>query len=306
MSLREHWFAHTGLKVVSVALAVLLWMMVSTQRASVERGLRIPLELQNLPDNLEMVEPPQESVDVRVRGTADALSRIAPGDLVATIDLSSAQPGRRLFHLSTERVKAPFAVEVTQVVPASVAIRFEPSATRVVPVLPSVEGDPAAGYIVGKVTADPSTVQIAGPESILRRVTEAITEPIWVGSARTDVRASVIVGVADEGVRVKNAKTAVVSVAILPAPEERQLSGVAVRTRNLAPGLNARVAPPMVKVRVRGTKEVLAKIRDTSIIPYVDLEGIGRGDYGLPVRLEPTIGVGVDQLDPTVVSIHVE
>ena len=124
MSLREHPFAHTGLKIVSIALAVVLWMMVSSQRASVERGLRIPLELQNLPENLEMVDPPQESVDVRVRGTADALGRIAPGDLVATVDLSAAQPGRRLFHLSTERVKAPFAVVVTQVTPSSVGDSF--------------------------------------------------------------------------------------------------------------------------------------------------------------------------------------
>jgi YbbR domain-containing protein len=306
MSLRDHSFAHTGLKIVSVTLAVLLWMMVSTQRASVERGLRIPLELQNLPENLEMVEPPQESVDARVRGTADALSRIAPGDLVATIDLSAAQPGRRLFHLSTERVKAPFAVVVTQVTPASVAIRFEPSATRIVPVVPSVEGEPAAGYIVGEVTADPPTVEIVGPESTVRRVTEAITEPLWLGSARSNVRSSVIVGVADEGVRVKNAKTALVSVEILPAPEERQLSSVPVRTRNLARGLTAAVAPPTVRLRVRGTKEMLAKIRDTSIVAYVDLEGIGRGDYGLPVRLERTVGVGIDQLDPSVVSIHVE
>src|SRR5688572_14425494 len=124
--MRYHPFAHAALKFVSVAFAVLLWMMVSSQRASVERGLRIPLELQNLPENLEMVELPQESVDVRVRGPADALGRIAPGDLVAAVDLSSAQPGRRLFHLSAERVKAPFAVAVTQVVPSSVAIRFEP------------------------------------------------------------------------------------------------------------------------------------------------------------------------------------
>src|SRR5689334_3276700 len=171
MSLRHPSFAHTGLKIVSVALAVVLWMMVSSQRASVERGLRIPLELQNLPENLEMVETPQESVDVRVRGTADALGRISPGDLVATVDLSAAQPGRRLFHLSPERVKAPFAVQVTQVAPSSVAIRFEPSATRIVPVLPSVEGNPAAGFIVGKVSAEPATVEIVGPESSLRRVT---------------------------------------------------------------------------------------------------------------------------------------
>jgi YbbR domain-containing protein len=306
MSLRDHSLAHTGLKIVSVALAVLLWMMVSSQRAFVERGLRIPLELQNLPENLEMVDTPQESVDVRVRGTADALSRIAPGDVVATVDLSAAQPGRRLFHLSPERVKAPFAVAVTQVAPSSVAIRFEPSATRIVPVMPSIEGEPAPGFIVGKITADPPTVEIVGPESALRRVTEAITEPLWVGSAKSDVKASVVVGVADEGVRLKSARTADISVAIVPAPEERVLSSVAVRARNLATGLAARITPPVVKVRVRGTKDVVTKIRDTSIVAYVDLEGIGRGDYGLPVRLEPTADVGVDQLDPTIVSIHVE
>ena len=306
MSLRDHSFAHTGLKIVSVALAVLLWMMVSSQRAFVERGLRIPLELQNLPENLEMVEPPPESVDVRVRGTADALGRIAAGDVIATIDLSRAQPGRRLFHLSTERVKAPFAVAVTQVAPSAIAIRFEPAATRIVPVVASIEGEPAPGFIVGKISADPATVEIVGPESILRRVTEAITEPVWVGSARADVRATTIVGVADEGVRLKSAKTASVSVSIVPAPEERQIAGVPVRIRNLASGLKATITPPSVKVRVRGTKEAINKMRETSVVAYVDLEGIGRGDYGLPIRLEPTAEVGVDQLDPTIVSIHIE
>jgi hypothetical protein len=42
------------------------------------------------------------------------------------------------------------------------------------------------------------------------------------------------------------------------------------------------------------------------VVAYVDLEGIREGDYGLPVRLEPTTGVGIDQLDPTIVHIHVE
>ena len=190
--MRYHPFAHAGLKVVSVGLACLLWIMVSSQRASVERGLRIPLELQNLPGHLEMIEPPQESVDVRVRGTADTLGRIAPGDLVATIDLSSAQPGRRLFHLSPERVKAPFSVAVMQVTPSTLAIRFEPAASRIVPVMPAVEGEPAPGFMVGKVAADPPTVEVVGPESILRRVTEAITEPLWVGSASSDVQSSVV------------------------------------------------------------------------------------------------------------------
>jgi YbbR domain-containing protein len=304
--MQYHPFAHGWLKIVSVALAVLLWMMVSTQRASVERGLRIPLELQNLPGNLEMVELPQESVDVRIRGTADALGRIAPGDLVASVDLSAAQPGRRLFHLSPERVKAPFAVVVTQVVPSSVAIRFEPSATRIVPVTPSIEGEPAPGFMVGKISSEPAMVEVVGPESVLRRVAEAITEPVWVGSARSEVRSSVVVGVADEGVRIKNAQVALISVAVVPAPAEKQLANVPVRPRNLGNGMTAKIAPASVKVRVRGTHETIAKIRENSIVAYVDLEGIAEGDYGLPVRLERTPDVGIDQLDPTIVSIHVE
>lgn len=304
--MRFHPFAHFGLKIVSVGLAVLLWVLVSSQRASVERGLRIPLELQNLPENLEMVEPPQESVDVRVRGTADALGRLAPGDIVATVDLGSAQPGRRLFHLSPERVKAPFAVVVMQVIPASVPIRFEPSATRIVPVSASVEGAPAPGFIVGKIAADPPTVEVVGPESVVRRVAEAITEPVWVGSARDDVRSSVVVGVADEGVRVKSARTATVSVDIVPAPAERMLTSVPVRARNLKAGLSATISPPAVRVRVRGTKDAVSKLRDASIVAYVNLDGIGEGDYGLPVRIEPAAEVGIDQLEPTTVSIHVE
>lgn len=303
--MRYHPFSQFGLKAASLVLAILLWMMVSAQRASVERGLRIPLELQNLPPNLEMVDPPQDAVDVRVRGAADALGRLAPGDLVANIDLSSAQAGRRLFHLSPDRVKAPFAVEVTQVMPSSVAIRFESSATRTVPVQPSVEGQPAPGYMVGEVSSQPKTVEVVGPESALRRVTEAITEPVWVGAATAAVRSTVPIGVIDAGVRLKGAGSAVVQVEIIPAPGERRVS-VPVDLRNVPQGLTAVVEPASVTVRARGTKERIDKLADTAVVGYVDLQGTGPGDYGLPVRLEPMAGVGLDQLDPVIVHIHVE
>jgi hypothetical protein len=47
-------------------------------------------------------------------------------------------------------------------------------------------------------------------------------------------------------------------------------------------------------------------LKDNSIVAFVDMDGIGEGDYGLPVRLEPTPGVGVDQLEPTIVRIHIQ
>ena len=48
---------------------------------------------------------------------------------------------------------------------------FEPSVTKIVPVVPTVEGEPADGFVVGTVTAEPSTVEVVGPASALARLT---------------------------------------------------------------------------------------------------------------------------------------
>ena len=65
-------FRHLGLKILSLALAALLWLVVSGEQI-VERALRIPLEFTNLPAQLELVGEPPTVVDVRVRGSSGAL-----------------------------------------------------------------------------------------------------------------------------------------------------------------------------------------------------------------------------------------
>lgn len=168
-----------------------------------------------------------------------------------------------------------------------------------------MEGDPATGFIAGDATSQPPTVEVIGPESALRHVSEAITEPVWVGGAKAEIRSTVPVGVAEQGVRLKSVRSVTVTVDIIQAPNERQLN-VPVRLRNLETRLTAVANPTIVKVRARGTKASIEKLKDNSIVAYVDLGGIGEGDYGLPVRLEPMPGIGVDQLDPTIVRIHVQ
>ena len=56
-----------GLKLLSICIAALLWLVVAGERV-VERVLRVPVELQNLPAELEIVSNPPDTVEVRVRG----------------------------------------------------------------------------------------------------------------------------------------------------------------------------------------------------------------------------------------------
>ena len=100
-------FRHFGLKVLSLALAVLLWGVIAGEE-TVERGLRVPLELQQFPAGLELDGEAPSLVDVRVRGASATLSRMGSGDVVAVLDLRTARPGRRLYQLTPEQVRTPF------------------------------------------------------------------------------------------------------------------------------------------------------------------------------------------------------
>src|SRR5712671_6105960 len=116
-------FRHVGLKLMSVGLAVLLWMTVSGEE-TVERGLRAPLELQQIPAALEIQGEAPSTVDVRVRGTSGVLSRVGAGDIIAVIDLHAVRAGNRLFALTPEQVRSPIGVDVVQVTPSTIALQF--------------------------------------------------------------------------------------------------------------------------------------------------------------------------------------
>ncbi len=213
--LRAIWpFRHFGIKMVSVVLAVLLWLVVSGEEV-VERSLRVSLELQQFPTGLELQNEPPSGVDVRVRGQASALAALSTADLVAVLDLEDAGPGRRLYHLTPEQVRTPYDVEVVQVAPSSISLVFERTLSRTVPVEPSIEGRPAPGYRLGEILSVPAEVEIVGPSSAVARAERALTETIDVEGATATVRHTVKVGLADPQLRLKSGQTtAVVTVQV--------------------------------------------------------------------------------------------
>ena len=297
-------FRHLGLKVLSLVLAVFLWMVVSGEE-TVERGLRVPLELLQVPAGLELTGEVPATVDVRVRGASGSLSRVSTGDVVAVLDLRSARSGRRLFPLTPEQVRVPFGVEVVQVQPSALAMAFESSASRQVPVVPAVDGRPAPGYVVGQMTADPKTVEVIGPETAVRRVTEALTEPVSVSGARDHVRQSVILGLIDPSLRLKNARAAMVTVQIVPAPLERSLRGRPVHLRNVPGTLEAQAIPSAVDLTLRGSREALARVEADDIVAYVDLTGLGPGQYSLTVHADSSPEAGVTRIEPSSVQVQI-
>jgi hypothetical protein len=302
--MRPRLLQNFGLKVLSIGLAALLWGLVAGQREA-ERSLRVPLEYRNIPPDLEMLGEPASLVDVRVRGSSGVLGELRGADLVAVLDLRSARPGRRLFHLLAGDISVPIGVEVLQVTPTTLSLTFEASAVRTVPVVPAIDGEPAAGYMAGRVTAAPATVEIAGPLSAVQQITEATTEPVDIGGATSSVSDTVTIGLPDSTARLRNPQGAVVTVEITPEPVARTIDHVRVAIRGLASGRRATLRPQTVSAHVRGPRGNVTSLSSQQLVLFADLSGLARGRYNLPVRYETSgpitiVGVAPASLDVTI------
>ena len=296
---------HVGLKLLSLALAVLLWSLVAGQKEA-ERSLRVPLEFRNMPGSLEMIGEPPSFVDVRVKGPSTTLGQLRGTELIVTVELSTARPGRRMFHLLPDHVTTPVGVRALAVVPPTVPLMFEASATKTVPVVPAIDGDPAEGYVRGRVTASPASVEVVGPESVIKQLTEATTEPVNLRGAMGRVRDTVTIGVAESSVRLKIPTNAVVVVDVNPAPVHHTIRGVPILLRHLERGLRATVVPSEVVVRARGAAGVVTRLAAERVPAFVDLNGLNRGRYNLPVRIDATAGFSITATDPAAVQVTIK
>lgn len=260
---------HVGLKVLSVGVATLLWMVV-TGDPVVERTMRVGLELQRAPVGLELVGGVPDTVAVRVRGPASLLSGLAPADVSAVVDLDGVRAGRRLFPLTPAQVTAPFGVDVMQVTPPALPLTFEATASAVVPVRPRVEGTPVPGHSVTNVSVTPSQVRVEGPESVVRGLTEVFTELVSIERATSLVREAVTIDTSESALRLAGGATAVVTITIAADTTERTLSGVPIHLRGRATG---QLAPAVAAVTIQGAGAIVRDLTAGDITLFVDIQG---------------------------------
>ncbi|MFI5102844.1 MAG: YbbR-like domain-containing protein [Terriglobales bacterium] len=173
-----------GLKVVSLLLAIGLWLVVARDPIA-EVEMRVPIEFHNLPDNLEIDSASFTEAQIRVRGPERLIHRLQAADVRAEIDLASVQPGERTFDLTGRHVHVPQDLEVVQIIPGQFHLSFDDRFTGVVKVRPRVTGNFASGMRVAQVIADPANVTITGPRRRVEAVEAATTDPVDVSGAMT-------------------------------------------------------------------------------------------------------------------------
>jgi len=174
---RRYVFRNLPFKLVSLAIAILLWWTVGRDQP-IEMPLTVPLEFQNAPANLEINSNYPFQARVTLRGPERVLQGMSPSEVNAVLDLQNSGPGERTFDLTPADIRVPRSVRVVEIVPSQFHISFDRSVSRTVPVQPRVIGTLVSGYDIAGVKTNPAQITIVGPERRVDAISAATTDPV--------------------------------------------------------------------------------------------------------------------------------
>lgn len=184
MDFLRRWVLHNfWLKVLSLVLATGLWLAIAPDQEMAEMAVRVPIEFEHVPSQLEISSMTVPDAQIRVRGPERLIRGLRTGDIQLELELKDATAGERTYDLTAQEVRHQRDLTVVQVVPGQVHLSFDTRMTREVKIQARVIGIPAGEQ--AKILVDPESITITGPQHHVEMVEAATTDPVDASGTKT-------------------------------------------------------------------------------------------------------------------------
>ncbi|SNB45146.1 YbbR-like domain-containing protein [Geobacter sp. DSM 9736] len=114
---------NSGLIVLSLSLAFVLWLFVNYDRES-ETEMTVPVRVVNVPQGLDVTNQLPHHLVVRVAGPRIQLMRLVPERLTVSLDLGNLREGTVAFPDLGNAVPVPRELRVTRIYPSMIEIEL--------------------------------------------------------------------------------------------------------------------------------------------------------------------------------------
>jgi YbbR domain-containing protein len=149
---------------VSLALAMALWMTLAYSPDTVLRTFTVPIALQNLPDDWVVADELPMEAQVELGGSQRTFDELDAESLTVSIDLSRPTTGVRDVVIGEDNLALPSGVALRRTRPATLSVHLQPTRTVRVPVvIPTIGVLPDPLELVG-VRAEPEAVDLIVPQ----------------------------------------------------------------------------------------------------------------------------------------------
>jgi hypothetical protein len=300
VSLRSALTANLPLKLTSLILALLLWLLASSEEVA-SSLLQVDVAVRP-PAGRTMIRPlaPVHALVVGPRRELLKLST-APVRLVHVLP-DTLEADEVELPLTAGEVEIPrgVAVRVQDVQPRVLQVALDSTVQRMVPVAPVVHLRGDSGFVLADVSVVPGMVRLLGPRDRVRRVDSVRTEPLELIGSEAPMERFVPLDTAGMG-PIRFHPVRVSARVEVEAITERTLSGIPVRLTSAA-GAALRPSPDTVSVRVRGREARLGALTEESIVVVADWSGPAR-PARVALRVLAPAGITA-QAEPDSVSLQ--
>ncbi len=267
------------LKLVSLLIAVGLFLIVRSDKDAVT-AVSVKV-VYTLPKDKVLISDPPLELRVSVRGPWTRLSHLDARDIdPIRVDLTRAQAG--VINFDEGMVRLPPGIRAVSMTPAEARLDFDLRGKREVPIVARVDGTPAEGFRVARVTVKPERARLEGAARELDLLTRVATRPLKIDGTRGTIRGDVLFELPAGHIEVLDPQRVSVEVQVVPALGERVLDALPIKPAWLDRG--AAVDPPVVKVVLHGPVESIEPISPSKITLELSPKSRGSGTATVLVR----------------------
>lgn len=255
----------------------------------------------------EQGEPLIEPQSIRITGPESRVNQL--DFALVTVFLNSTvetlvESSRPIFYDQSGQVASVTGLdashdEVTVTVPVEESAGF---ADKLITV--EWTGEPAPGYRLLSVTADPPSVLVEGRPAQVNRLTSVATEPIDINGLTESFQQLAVLDL-PVGISVDPEQTVSVRIEIEPILTTSTVNRVP-EVRGLRGGYEAVIEPSQVRVVLFGPLPVLDALAENDVRVVVDLFGMSPGVYSIePDVIVPDRGIEIRSVQPAAVTVTI-
>lgn len=203
--------------------------------------------------------------------------------------------------LDSEGIPVPGITLQQETASVSVEVRR----VKEVPIVIAHTGTLPEGTTILQERIEPNTIRVAGPDALIQKLENIRTEPIEYEELTASGQKTVQLQF-PEGISEDEVLTPVYSVTVRTPVEQSFVIGrSAIQIRNLGAGLEGTVSEgSSVLVRLTGTEESLAALKENAVNLYVDAQGLKAGKHDLQIKMDAIEGITQEGETLPVISVE--
>jgi YbbR domain-containing protein len=269
-----------------------------------ERVVPLNINYVNLANNLIVLPAVVETVELNVQGPRHKVESLTTNSLTCDLDLTSTSVGIHSLAIPIEHISLPVELDLISIRPSSITLKIDEKIKRTLPIVIRLEGQPVIAKKVTQIVADPASLMVEGPQSILANLDRIVSKPVNIQGASETIKRDVALDLPESLIAVDDRRLTLATIEIRDVIHRRQYRSVPVQ------GIGARgvyeIIPPTIDLEIKGPAQVLENLQTgDNLKAFVKLAGMQPGVYKRRASIHLPVGVRLLQATPELFIINI-